>query len=210
MTQNKIFLLTLGISSKIQLEENDLDYWHKKKYLEIKDSSESKKEINEKLIDLNNAKEYLDQFKMDDLIRCFSEKKSTKRNVDTKENKKFKFDNNQSFTNKIKREVLLKDESEDFYFNRGCKNFELEDYGGAIEDFSKVLKLNPRDADAYLYRGYAKDELDDNKGAIEDYSKAIQLNPKYKKEFNDFEGKVSDKTFWGFEVVSFINGIFNS
>ena len=207
MANNKIFLLTLGISSKIQLEEHDLDYWHKKKYLAIKESSESKKEINEKLIELNNAKEYLDKFAMNDLIRFFSEKKSPKSNIDIKENKKFKFDNNPSLQQEVKREVLLRDESEDYYFNRGCKKFELEDYDEAIQDFSKVLKLNPRDADAYLYRGYAKDELEDKKGAIEDFSKARQFNHKYKKNFYAYKRQSKSFTFWGF-VTLYILQIF--
>ena len=178
MVRNNIFLLTLGISSKMQLEEYDLDYWYKKKYLELLESALSKEEINEKLIELNNAKEHLDQFAIDDLIRSFNEKKSLIVNVDTNQNKKSTFDNNQSFKKEIKREVTLKNKNEYYFFNRGYKKYELEDYKGTIEDFSDVLKLNPKNEDAYLYRGLSKYELDDYKGTIEDCSEVLKLNPK--------------------------------
>ena len=184
MATNKIFLLTLGISSRRQLEEYDLDYWHKNRYLELQESTLSKKEINEKLIELNNAKEYLDQFTIDDLIRSFTEKKSTTVNVDINENKKSYIDNNHFFQKEIKREVTLTNKNKDYFLNRGLKKYELEDYKSAIEDFSNVLKLNPKNEDAYFYRGHAKYELEDNIGALNDLKKVLKLNPRDEDAFD--------------------------
>ena len=51
------------------------------------------------------------------------------------------------------------------------------DYSGAISDYNKVIKINPKDADAYFNRGYSKYELGYSLGAISDYSKAIEIKP---------------------------------
>ena len=53
-------LRTLGIDSLDKLNKNDLNYWWKRKKVEIKLSTESKEKIKENLILLNQAKEYLD------------------------------------------------------------------------------------------------------------------------------------------------------
>ena len=54
----------------------------------------------------------------------------------------------------------------------------LEDYKGAIFDFTKAIELNPQSPDAYYARGIAKVHLEDYRGAIADYNKTIELNPK--------------------------------
>ncbi len=51
------------------------------------------------------------------------------------------------------------------------------DYRGAVVDYSRAIKLNPRYVDAYIGRGYAKYKLDERSNAIIDFSTAIQLNP---------------------------------
>jgi len=56
---------------------------------------------------------------------------------------------------------------------------DFKDYHGAIQDFNKVIELNPNYALAYFYRGTAKSDLEDYHGAIKDYNKAIELYPKY-------------------------------
>ena len=63
------------------------------------------------------------------------------------------------------------------YFNRGNAKSDLEDYDGAISDYTKVIELIPDYADAYYNRGFAKASLDDNIGAISDFTKVIELNP---------------------------------
>ena len=70
-------------------------------------------------------------------------------------------------------------------FNRGFAYDEKGDHDKAIEDYNKIIELNPEDADAYLNRGnayYGKGEFD---RAIEDYSKAIELNPEYARAYTN-------------------------
>ena len=52
----KDYLSIINIYSIKQLEENDLDYWHQKRYIEIQRSSSNKKLVSDKLIELNTAK----------------------------------------------------------------------------------------------------------------------------------------------------------
>ena len=63
----KLFKI-LGIENKKDLEENDLDFWHQKRYIEIQKSGQDKKNISKLLIELNNAKETLDQFDTSSLL----------------------------------------------------------------------------------------------------------------------------------------------
>jgi lipoprotein NlpI len=65
------------------------------------------------------------------------------------------------------------------YHNRGIAKDDLQDYDGAIKDFSKAIEINPNFAEAYNNRGNAKANLQDYDGAIEDYNKAIEINPNY-------------------------------
>ena len=58
---------------------------------------------------------------------------------------------------------------------RGDAKFNLQDYTGAIQDYSKVIELNPKDATAYFGRGWAKEMLKDKWGALQDLSKAGEL-----------------------------------
>ena len=64
----------------------------------------------------------------------------------------------------------------DEYFKRGISKNSLQDYKGAIEDYSEAIRLKPDYAVAYYNRGNSKYSLQDYKGAIEDYSEAIRLN----------------------------------
>ena len=64
-------------------------------------------------------------------------------------------------------------------FNNGVDKYEQGDYQGAIDDWSKVIEINPQEVDAYYNRGIAKDKLGDHQGAIADYTKAIEINPQY-------------------------------
>nr|WP_019499968.1 serine/threonine-protein kinase [Pseudanabaena sp. PCC 6802] len=49
----------------------------------------------------------------------------------------------------------------------------------ALEDFNKVLALDPNFANGYIDRGNARNDLGDKQGAIADYSKAIELDSRY-------------------------------
>ena len=60
-------LLELGIQNPIQLEENDIFYWWQKKFREIQKNN--LKNQNELLININNAKEELENIDKEDLIK---------------------------------------------------------------------------------------------------------------------------------------------
>ena len=61
------------------------------------------------------------------------------------------------------------------YFDRGVSKYELQDYRGAIQDYSKAIELDPSFADAYFNRGLVKYALNDIDGACLDWSKAGEL-----------------------------------
>jgi tetratricopeptide (TPR) repeat protein len=61
------------------------------------------------------------------------------------------------------------------YVNKGMAKFELKDYKGAIEDFSKAIELDSKDAIVYHKRAESKLHLKDFKGAFEDVSTSIEL-----------------------------------
>ena len=65
------------------------------------------------------------------------------------------------------------------YWLRGWDKYELEDYEGAIMEFTHVIRLDPKDAFAYIGRGMAKEKLGPHLPAITDYDTAIRLNPNF-------------------------------
>ncbi|MCZ9850025.1 tetratricopeptide repeat protein [Brachyspira hyodysenteriae] len=69
-------------------------------------------------------------------------------------------------------------DDEYLYFNRGLEKIESKLYEEAIEDFNKIIELNPKDRDAYFFRGLTKTGLKLYEEAIEDFNKIIELNPK--------------------------------
>lgn len=88
------------------------------------------------------------------------------------------------------------------YYSKGnCKKL-LNNYKGAIADFTKAIKYNPNFAEAYYKRAYAKLIINDTKGAKSDYNKAIELNPHFAETFrkgilrmNEGNLKVGEKEF---------------
>lgn len=78
---------------------------------------------------------------------------------------------------KICNEILnTNNEDEIAYFYRGSSKYYLKEYKGAIEDYNKVIELNPNEI-AYLQRGDCKKYIKEYKEAIKDYDKVIELNP---------------------------------
>ena len=73
----------------------------------------------------------------------------------------------------------------DAYYNRGTAYAEKGDFDRAIEDFDKVLELNPEDAAAYFNRGTAHSALNQHEKAIENYNKAIELDPNLAMAYNN-------------------------
>jgi tetratricopeptide (TPR) repeat protein len=65
------------------------------------------------------------------------------------------------------------------YLNRGDSKYLLDDYSGAIADYTKAIEIDPNYALAYFNRGCSKHLLEDYSGAIADYTKAIEIDPNY-------------------------------
>ncbi len=69
------------------------------------------------------------------------------------------------------------DKDAKYYSESGNTKFNTGDYAGALIDYNKALKLNPKDAMTYYNRGKAKFNLGKVPDAVKDYSKAIKLEP---------------------------------
>ena len=74
----------------------------------------------------------------------------------------------------------------DAYYFRGSAKVAIGDDEGALEDFTKVINLNPADsiklASAYGMRGEVRFILDDDEGACDDFKKASELGDERSKE----------------------------
>ena len=79
------------------------------------------------------------------------------------------------------------------YLDRGIAKAELNDYKGAIGEFTKAIEINPKDAEAYAYRGNAKTQIQDYIGSIPDFTKAIEIDPKNMGASYCNRGLVKDK-----------------
>jgi Tetratricopeptide repeat len=82
------------------------------------------------------------------------------------------------------------------YFDKGNSKFDIKDFSGAIQDFTKAIKFNPKYAMAYNNRGFAKTELHDYIAAIQDYNKAIEFDPRNTTYYNN-------RAFANFDVGNF-------
>jgi Flp pilus assembly protein TadD len=71
------------------------------------------------------------------------------------------------------------------YYGRGTVFLNLGNYRQAIEDYDKVVEINPKYAEAYNNRGTAYSNLGSYRQAIGDYDRAIEINPKYEKAYNN-------------------------
>lgn len=71
-----------------------------------------------------------------------------------------------------------KREAEEWY-SKGTVFLDSEQYGTALDAFSKSIKLNPNNATAYFHRGIAYDiGFRNYQQATKDYDRAIELDPK--------------------------------
>ena len=62
------------------------------------------------------------------------------------------------------------------YGDRAIVKSQLHDPLGAIDDFTKAIKLKPDYENAYIWRGEEKYKISDYEGAISDYQFALELN----------------------------------
>jgi len=96
------------------------------------------------------------------------------------------------------------DESSAELVNRGIEKGKKGDLDGAIADFDRAIKADPKDDAPYFNRAQAKSLKKDAAGAIADYTRAIELgstNPaaynnrgNARAENNDSDGAIADYT----------------
>ena len=67
---------------------------------------------------------------------------------------------------------------------RGYIKINIEDYEGAIKDFSKAIELDPENPEHFKGRGNAKDLKDDIEGAKLDFDKAGELGDEEAKQWS--------------------------
>jgi len=65
----------------------------------------------------------------------------------------------------------------DLHYIKGLEKYKLQDYIGAIDDYSRAIEINPFHPWAYNDRGDAKRKLNDLIGAITDYTVSIENYP---------------------------------
>jgi tetratricopeptide (TPR) repeat protein len=63
------------------------------------------------------------------------------------------------------------------YIKQGKLKAKVGDFKGAIQDYSRAIKINPSLAESYTYRCGAHCEMGDYASALDDSNKAIMLNP---------------------------------
>ena len=65
----------------------------------------------------------------------------------------------------------------DFYYKRAIEKDSLDDYKGAIEDFTRAITFDSSNANYYNKRGLSKHFIEDYHSAIMDFTKALHFNP---------------------------------
>lgn len=97
--------------------------------------------------------------------------------------------------------IILEPDNLDAYFYRAIAKNDLDDYLGAIVDYSKIILIKP-DADTYYNRGNSRYSIKDYVGAKDDYENAIKRDPELldalyslgcvKYDLGEFESAISD------------------
>ncbi|MBE9033423.1 hypothetical protein IQ266_27205 [filamentous cyanobacterium LEGE 11480] len=71
----------------------------------------------------------------------------------------------------------LNEEDEQAYFKRALTRSELDEPKGAIDDYTRVIQINPKHDTAYNNRGLLRYEMGNREGSIADFNRAILVNP---------------------------------
>lgn len=69
-----------------------------------------------------------------------------------------------------------------FYYFEGLSKMKINDFNGAIKDFTKVIELEPKDPTGYLRRGQAKINLGQKNEACLDFKKAVEFGSEEAKD----------------------------
>ena len=109
-----------------------------------------------------------------------------------------------AFTEDLTKAMESNPKDSSLFYERGLAKYEIENYVGAINDYSYAINIDSSRWFFYEKRGNANLELKDAYGAIADYSKAIELNPSkgilhFKRGFSkrlieDYKGAMADYT----------------
>ena len=91
--------------------------------------------------------------------------------------------NNETILQLCNYAIKLNPKYTEAHYLRGTTKCYLNDFQGAISDFTETIQMNPSYLDTYLKRGEVKSRLKDYEGAITDFTKAIELNPKNTKSY---------------------------
>jgi lipoprotein NlpI len=82
----------------------------------------------------------------------------------------------QKVTSTSARELADRAKAEQI-FESGATKATDGDSAGAIADYTRAIKLDPKNVNAYNNRGTEKQNLGDIAGALADFSRAIEINP---------------------------------
>ena len=80
---------------------------------------------------------------------------------------------------------------------RATSKQNIDDYYGAISDYSRAIELKPDEAYRYSLRGYSKYLLKDYNGSLVDYDKAIELEPNSDSFFDRASTRIYLKDYYG-------------
>jgi len=95
--------------------------------------------------------------------------------------------------------ITLEPNNLDAYFYRAVTKHSIDDFNGAILDYTKIIFYEPS-ADVYFNRGNSKYSLLDYYGAMNDYEEALKINPEFiearyslgvtKNDLEDYKGAI--------------------
>ncbi|WP_052754366.1 tetratricopeptide repeat protein [Calothrix sp. 336/3] len=71
------------------------------------------------------------------------------------------------------------------YALRGSARSGLNDYQGALSDYTQAIKLDPKFFGAYVSRGMIQDALNNPQKALADFNQAFRLVPKYSNAYQE-------------------------
>lgn len=88
-------------------------------------------------------------------------------------------------TNYCKQFLAKNPDNADAHYYNGLGTGMSGNAGGAIEDFNKAIRLNPKHAKAWSNKGLALFRLYQNVEARQCFEKAIEIDPKYARAYHN-------------------------
>jgi tetratricopeptide (TPR) repeat protein len=88
--------------------------------------------------------------------------------------------------------IVVLPDSPSLYYNRGIAKRKVNDFSGAIEDYSNAISLRPIFPDAIVARGVARKYLNDAEGAMKDFQFAINVDSTNAMAYNDYALMIAD------------------